>query len=139
MPKAVFKAALLRHKTAPGELHFDWLLAPDDAEHEPDDRVLRCFRVPGRIDTLEPGAAFEAEQIGDHRWRYLTYEGDLTGGRGAVERVAAGTWTPDTAREPGFAGTINWSGGGRWSFQGAPIDTDNPTLWRFQTAPPERR
>ena len=133
------QAALLRHQTAPEEHHFDWLLAPDDAEHRPDDRVLRCFRVRVRIDTLEAGQAFEADRIDDHRWRYLTWEGELSGGRGTVERVNAGSWTPIENSAASIAGTMEWADGASSSFLGAPIDPDKPARWRFQIGAPERR
>ena len=40
-----------------------------------------------------------AERIADHRVAYLTYEGEISGGRGRVKRVAAGNGTLTTALE----------------------------------------
>jgi hypothetical protein len=38
------------------------------------------------------GDEVAAEQLGDHRIAYLDYEGEVSGGRGSVIRVAAGTY-----------------------------------------------
>jgi hypothetical protein len=40
-----------------------------------------------------------AVRIGDHRMDYLTYEGEVSGGRGRVERVAEGE--AEVARDGG--------------------------------------
>lgn len=58
--------------------------------------VLRAWRLLG-----EPGAgAIPAEPNADHRVLYLDYEGEVSGGRGAVVRRDAGrfAWVAD---EPG--------------------------------------
>ena len=45
-------------------------------------------------DPTDPaGYPIPARRIGDHRKAYLTYEGPLTGDRGTVRRVEAGTVT----------------------------------------------
>lgn len=46
------------------------------------------FRVARRIDS--GWGPFAAERIADHREAYLTYEGQVSEGRGTVRRVAAG-------------------------------------------------
>ncbi|TVS07887.1 MAG: hypothetical protein EA423_02920 [Phycisphaerales bacterium] len=83
---------LLEHRTRPGESHFDWMLQQESTPPEPtgDERTLTTFRVGERIDLLDEGAKFEAVRIHDHRLLYLTYEGELSGGRGRVLRVASG-------------------------------------------------
>jgi hypothetical protein len=77
--------ALLKHTLPDRTWHYDWLL---DASGHPDAALL-TFRTVERPD--EPAVhAFDAERIADHRRVYLQYEGDITGNRGRVERVAAG-------------------------------------------------
>jgi hypothetical protein len=51
-----------------------------------------------RLDALpEAGKTVAAERIGDHRVRYLDYEGPVSGGRGSVRRVEWGSfsWVSD--------------------------------------------
>jgi hypothetical protein len=79
---------VLRHQTPDGSAHLDWMLATTDDLPDPDVRSLVTFRtpvIPGQAD------AFDAERIPDHRVHYLTYEGPLSGGRGDVRRIAAGS------------------------------------------------
>ncbi|MFM9958339.1 MAG: hypothetical protein ACKVZJ_09685 [Phycisphaerales bacterium] len=97
--------ALLRHTLPDGSHHFDWVLglcSMEAAQAEPDRRDAVTFRVAERVD-VERGAdgaasqprLIEGERLPDHRRRYLWYEGEVEGGRGCVERVAAGWWRPD--------------------------------------------
>ena len=72
---------LLRHELPDGSWHHDWMIDPGD------DRPLITFRTPAMIPEVD---RFEAERIGDHRRAYLTYQGPVSGGRGAVRRVAEG-------------------------------------------------
>jgi len=51
--------------------------------------VLRAWRLPV---PLQPGVDVPAEAIANHRLLYLDYEGPVSGGRGAVTRVDAGTF-----------------------------------------------
>jgi len=76
---------LLLHRLVDGSWHYDWLLERESAGA----RVV-TFRVGERIDERRAGG-FEAERIGDHRRMYLDYEGEVSRGRGTVERVARGT------------------------------------------------
>ncbi|MFG0282948.1 MAG: hypothetical protein ACF8R7_00870 [Phycisphaerales bacterium JB039] len=76
---------LLLHELSDGDSHYDWLIEPD----QPADAPLLAFRVQERID-LEIVPSFEAERIADHRRRYLTYEGPISGNRGRVRRLAEG-------------------------------------------------
>ena len=61
--------------------HFDLLF-----EWEPGE-PLTSFRCPA----WPPRVGDRWEEAAEHRRVYLTYEGDLSGGRGVVRRVAAGT------------------------------------------------
>ena len=72
---------VLHHTGYPGQPdHFDLMLAVDA------DGPLKTWRL-----TRWPAEPSDvAEPIHDHRRRYLTYEGPISGGRGQVRRVAAG-------------------------------------------------
>lgn len=52
--------------------------------------VLRSWRI---LSPLVPEAAVPAEPAADHRLMYLDYEGPVSGGRGTVTRIDAGTFT----------------------------------------------
>ena len=52
--------------------------------------VLRSWRILSPFPAAVPVAA---EPIGDHRLLYLDYEGPVSGDRGTVTRVDAGTFT----------------------------------------------
>jgi hypothetical protein len=52
--------------------------------------VLRSWRVAA---PLVPGMPVAAEPTPDHRPAYLDYEGPVSGGRGSVTRVDAGTFS----------------------------------------------
>lgn len=73
---------LLEHRLPDGSWHYDWMI-------ERPEGGLATFRVTTRID--QPGGtAFRAERLADHRAAYLTYEGEVSGGRGWVRRLAVG-------------------------------------------------
>lgn len=132
MPEAV----LLHHLNAESGDHYDWLLAPADGPYGPDERVLIAFRVDDRIDGVGAGADFEALRIADHRWLYLSYEGEIAGGRGRVERVARGIWRPRMIEAALITGEIEWGGRAPALFEGRRDESDH---WRFQTSAPHRR
>lgn len=77
---------LLRHDTPDGGHHFDWML-----EGGPDGTLI-TFRTAERVDEhVNTGEGeFECEALADHRAVYLDYEGEISGGRGSVRRVAQG-------------------------------------------------
>jgi len=80
MPRFV----VLLHQTPasyPRSTHFDLMLE--------DGGRLRTWAVDRLPVVSEPIAA---EQLPDHRLEYLTLEGELTLGRGSVQRVAAGEY-----------------------------------------------
>jgi len=62
--------------------HWDLFLEAGD--------VLRSWRL---LAPLEPGIAVAAEPTGDHRLLYLDYEGPVSGNRGTVARIDAGTFS----------------------------------------------
>jgi hypothetical protein len=53
------------------------------------DQTVAQFRS---CPALAESDAIAAAQLGDHRLAYLDYEGDVSGGRGRVIRVATGTY-----------------------------------------------
>lgn len=95
----------LLHALPDAPEHVDWMLERDATA------PLVTFRAPRRVALLEPGAAIDLERIGDHRRRYLDYEGPLSGDRGSVRRLGAGrvmSWTGGDVR---WALVIDWGGG----------------------------
>lgn len=79
-PKSV-ASVILRHDTPDGGAHFDWMVPAESGR-------LMTFRVDTRPD--EAAVRFEATRLVDHRVAYLDYEGEISGGRGRVTRVARG-------------------------------------------------
>jgi hypothetical protein len=53
---------------------------------------IRTAKEDRECPPLAAGNEVESRQLADHRRDYLDYEGDLSGQRGAVIRVAAGTY-----------------------------------------------
>ena len=78
--------ALLEHDFP--ALHWDFFLEADD--------FLRSWRL---LHLPKSHQSISAEPIANHRLLYLDYEGPVSGGRGQVRRVDAGTyeWLQDTA------------------------------------------
>jgi hypothetical protein len=77
---------ILAH-TVNEQTHFDLML---EIAGEEKLRTYQLVRWP-----LGVGESCAAALIGDHRRAYLEYEGEVSGGRGSVVRVAAGTWLDD--------------------------------------------
>jgi hypothetical protein len=69
-------------------LHWDFMLEAGD--------VLKTWRLAA---PPRPGGAVAAEPSFDHRRAYLDYEGPVSGGRGAVTRWDAGTFSWQQAAE----------------------------------------
>jgi len=94
----MLRTVLLRHDLPDGTWHYDWMLElpPNAGEgasawEDPDARRLLTFRMEEKPD--DPGAALlRGERLTNHRAAYLTYEGEVSGGRGWVRRVAWGTY-----------------------------------------------
>ncbi|MBX3384962.1 MAG: hypothetical protein KF768_00160 [Phycisphaeraceae bacterium] len=136
-PPAPLMWVLLRHDTPDGLWHLDWLLERPGLtlaeRNDPNHRSLLCWRLPRDVDGVEHGGGWRptttgsdrkpirAEQLPDHRRLYLTYEGQLSGDRGRVRRLASGLvefdrLAPDatTFRVRGAAGSeaesVTWFG-----------------------------
>lgn len=115
------RTVILRHHTPDGAWHYDWML-----ERCPGG-PLRTFRIMERPDAPACGP-FDAEPLPDHRSVYLEFEGEISGGRGSVERAASGVVVsmeeqPGTLRvRVAFGGVERtWVGcaavGGGWRFE----------------------
>ena len=92
---------ILHHQSPSGE-HWDVMLETDS--------VLKTWSIPPQSSS---GASFvcAAAQLSPHRKHYLDYEGEVSGNRGTVHRVDAGTYEqrlPETFFLSGtrFIGTL---------------------------------
>jgi hypothetical protein len=74
---------ILEH-TIDGVRHFDLLLEVEGQERL---RTLQLERWP-----LNAGESCKFSELPPHRRIYLTYEGEISGGRGRVRRVESGSW-----------------------------------------------
>jgi hypothetical protein len=120
---------LLRHDLPDGTHHFDWMIQARAGS-------LVTFRVTSRLDHLSAGL-FLAQRLPNHRDEYLTREGEVSGGRGTVTRMASGyvtTWQ-ESRGQIHLHAERGW-GRGAWSVQGH-ADTEPPG-WVFHilTLPP---
>lgn len=83
---------LLEHRTdepsgmgsarGPSRIHWDFLIEVPGQER------LATWRLADN--PIGQAGAVTAERIGDHRRVYLTYEGEISGGRGRVRRIDRG-------------------------------------------------
>src|SRR4051812_22116435 len=80
MPRYV----VLHHELPPGPRpsHWDLMLEHGSA--------LRTWAIEGELAPSQE--ALQAQALPDHRIEYLTYEGPVSGGRGAVTRWDAGSY-----------------------------------------------
>lgn len=86
------RATVVLHHACGAASHYDWMIEDPD---QPAGKGLLCT---WRIDAPprdwprsgEDGGRVMLTRLGDHRRAYLTYEGDIGGGRGEVRRVDAG-------------------------------------------------
>lgn len=85
--KAMAQRFVILKHTVNELTHFDLMLAIAGQEQ------LRTYQLARW--RLDVGEACAAPRIGDHRRAYLEYEGEVSGGRGSVKRVQAGTWQDD--------------------------------------------
>lgn len=95
---------ILKHEVPDGTTHFDWLI--DQPELEQDHRLL-SWRCNDRPD-LVYGDGFECVQLPDHRSVYLTYEGEISGNRGVVSRLANGVVTSFVLGDDTIEIAIDW-------------------------------
>ncbi len=83
----IARCVLLRHTLPDGAAHIDWLL-----EREAGEEGLLTFRLAERPDRA---GRLVAQQLPDHRRAYLEFEGEVSGGRGRVDRLGAGECVVD--------------------------------------------
>lgn len=94
------RMVLIEHTLTDGSMHYDWMLhhppengsaAPDHGLADPgdNDKVLLTFRVLERIDK-DKVQTFTGDMLEPHRYKYLRFEGPVSGKRGSVRRVASG-------------------------------------------------
>jgi len=84
MDAATQPTVLLEHAQADGT-HYDWLIA------RPGEERLWTARVASPGSQWAALGRFTLDVLPPHRRDYLTYEGPVSGGRGTVRRVDAGT------------------------------------------------
>ncbi len=72
------------HHTGVAEPHFDLLI------EVPGSNELMTWRIGTGPGEWAGADAVGAVRIADHRVLYMNYEGEISGGRGEVKRVAAG-------------------------------------------------
>jgi len=76
--------------------HFDWMFEPKRP-----DLPLPSARIPVEPASIAIGERLHLEPGPDHRRDYLEAPAEprqLSGGRGTVQRIAAGTWSSDGRR-----------------------------------------
>ena len=136
-------SVVLLHSVPGAGVHAEWMIAPAEPATA-DERVLMTWRLDepiGRLLAESPEALgeFDAVRIVDHRFRYLTYEGEVSGGRGTVRRIAEGAVR--MAEEGSHRVVLNVEFTGRVVLEGdrvgdAPLASDagDPPLglWRFR-------
>lgn len=61
----------------------------------PGEEALRTWQLAGW--PLAPGESCAATPLGPHRRAYLTFEGEVSHGRGTVSRVDEGDWRAEGA------------------------------------------
>lgn len=143
------RCVVLRHDLPDGTWHYDLLLdgatapAPDDggvAATDPNRRTLAAFRLepaatPAHAVALAPGVLLEARghvahalQLPDHRAVYLTFEGEISGGRGHVRRIAQGQYTLLAAGPDSMSLDISWGSGVRLALELSRVHEDRWAL-----------
>jgi len=73
--------------TGCGPEHYDLMLEMLEAGE-----ALATWRLERNCLDLRPGEALAARKLPDHRRAYLSHQGPVSGGRGRVTRVHAGTY-----------------------------------------------
>jgi hypothetical protein len=106
---------LLRHDLPDGTSHLDWLIERRDGDAglltfrlpiPPDwpGLLAACLASPGRGACAEVAAA----ALPDHRREYLAYEGEVSGNRGRVRRLAEGVGRIAVLEEAVLIMSIRW-------------------------------
>ena len=98
------RSVILLHTTPGGDSHYDWMIEQGGSVEEHRLMTWRCGSRPDR-----PDWDGRAVSIALHRAAYLDYEGDLTGGRGSVQRVVSGEVIAFSGGDEGLEVTIRWA------------------------------
>ncbi len=114
----------LLHELPDGTHHVDWMFAQDPRGTGP----LTAFRIPERLEMLQRGH-MQARRIPDHRPEYLTYEGEVSGARGTVRRVADGVIVGDTSHGDCWLVQIRWRAG---PSQRLRVTQEDGETWRIE-------
>jgi len=93
--------------------------------------VLIAFRIAAPLDPPIT-APTPIVRTPDHRAMYLDYEGPISGNRGTVRRVDAGSWDP-TAITPNLIDGVRDGMGGRWRLTAE--RAGGPDGWRLTLIP----
>ncbi len=100
----MLRSVILLHTLSDGSWHFDWLIDRGDCAME---HRLISFRCGVRVDSTAL-LSFDARRMADHRARYLSYEGVVSGDRGEVRRVASGDVLGLEFTEDSLVTVIDW-------------------------------
>jgi hypothetical protein len=117
-------AVILEHRLEDGSVHFDWMIEDERISLGPS---LWTWRVVDRPDLAE---GFVGERIANHRGRYLTFEGDIGGGRGSVRRIRSGSVRAARLGDEALKVTIDWAGESPMAYAGRVVDL-SPNRWVF--------
>ena len=120
------QSVVLRHDVHDGAFHFDWMIDQPEVLGE---YRLRCWRCDVRPDLSEI-TNFVCLELPSHRAAYLTYEGEISGDRGLVRRLASGTVTEFEIDENKVGIVIVW-GDRRMAYHGQ-RDKEQADRWRFE-------
>ncbi|MCC5822530.1 MAG: hypothetical protein LAT64_03015 [Phycisphaerales bacterium] len=100
------RTVVLEHTLTDGSRHFDWMIEDPSIRGE---RRLATWRTDVRPDRAD--RAFTGLRIGAHRTAYLAFEGEVSGGRGWVRRLAAGRVEWEAATEAAVRIRVVWDSG----------------------------
>ena len=107
MADPLLRYVVLRHEGV-ADPHFDLMLELVEGD------ALATWRCPAWPLTKR----VRVTRLADHRREYLTYEGPVSGDRGRVSRVEAGTY--QMKRDPEFNSVARWSWGVFWPNEESP-------------------
>lgn len=121
------RTVALLHTLPDGSEHVDWML-----ESTPGCDRLITFRI-GAAD-WRGVAAMVADRIADHRRLYLDYEGEVSGNRGSVARIASGVVMSFESNPGRLAVVVGWDGA-KNGLECLECSEQSGGLWRITRAP----
>lgn len=127
---------------AAGPVHWDWMFAPVQpsgllwtwATDPPSENPFKTKRTrrPEQDSCAPLVLELTAIRLPDHRFVYLDYEGELTNGRGTVERVVTGTYVPITGLPSVAPDETSWEMTALLSFAGEASQNGTEQLLRLR-------